>query len=224
MLLKSGWLLKSGLTMFLSLGAYGFVYGWRFAVALVGLLIVHEFGHWVWLKANGIAADVPIFIPFVGAVICLKKLPERATITAWTALAGPLIGGAGALICWGAGYYWNCGALMAGGSFGFMLNLFQLVPAMPLDGGWVLASISKVLLIPGTIILVLLAILSHSPLLVLISIIAIASLFSRRKIPPISPASPPPVQTMLEYERQLVGTDAGQPEARNAREPRKACE
>jgi Zn-dependent protease len=202
MLLKGGWLFKTGLTMMLSLATYGFVYGWRFAIALIGLLIIHEFGHWVWLKANGVAAEVPIFIPFVGAVISLKKLPEDEAMTAWTALAGPLIGGAGALICWGAGFYCNYGPLMAGGCFGFMLNLFQLVPAMPLDGGWVLASISRKLLIPGTILLILLAILSRSPLLIIICIVAIASLFARKKV---TPAPVQPVQTLAEYEQQLVG-------------------
>jgi Zn-dependent protease len=201
-LLKGGWLIKTGLTILCSFAAYGYVYGWRFAVVLIGLLVIHEFGHWIWLKANGVAAEVPIFIPFVGAIISLKKLPEDSTTTAWTALAGPLIGGAGALVCWGLGFYLNNGPLMAGGSFGFMLNLFQLVPAMPLDGGWVVASISKTLLIPGTLVLILLAILSRSPLLVIISIIAVISLFTKKKPKPLPGQAG---RTVADLERELVG-------------------
>jgi len=96
---------------------------------------------------------------------------------------------------------------MAGASFGFMLNLFQLIPAMPLDGAWVLANISRVLLIPGTLILILLAILSLSPLLCIISVIAVISLFSKKKVEPLIDAVQPvkTIKTIGEIEAELVG-------------------
>lgn len=200
--LKLSWVLKTGLSMVLFVGVYATTYGWAFAAAMVALLFIHEMGHWMWVRANGVKAEVPIFIPFVGAVILLKEIPVDQATRAWIGYAGPLVGGLGALAFWLLGCALDSGWLMAGGCFGFLLNIFQLLPTKPLDGGWIVGAISKWLLIPGTIAIVLLAIVAHSPLLILIAIIAVTSLFSKDLPPTAVPQLPE--MTVGEYERELV--------------------
>jgi Zn-dependent protease len=215
-LVKFSWLLKSGATMFIALWVYSVTYGWGFAVMLIALLLIHELGHWVWIRANNIDSSAPIFIPFVGAVIMMKQLPPDEATNAWVAFAGPLIGGAGALAFWLLGLLTNNGLLMAGGSFGFFLNLFQLVPARPLDGGYILGAINRWLLIPGTIIIVILALLTHSPLLFIISVISIMSLLRKEKKQPELATAAKPVRTVGEYEQELAGGEAASPMMGNA--------
>jgi Zn-dependent protease len=202
-ILKFGWILKSALTMVVSLAVYTMAFGWGFAFMFITLLFIHEMGHWIWIKANRLDADAPIFIPFVGAIIALKQLPAEEATTAWVAFAGPLVGSAGAVAVWFLGSFLNNGTLMSGGSFGFLLNLFQLVPAKPLDGGFVLGAVSKVFLIPGMIFLFILAVLTHSALLFIVCILSIGYFrrpdHIRTSIPPA-----PRKQTIGEYEQQLV--------------------
>jgi len=206
-LLKFGWIFKSALTMVLSLAVYTFAFGWGFAGLFISLLLVHELGHWIWIKANKVDSTAPIFIPFVGAIIAMKKLPSEEATTAWIAFAGPLVGGAGALAVWLLGSALNNGALMSGGSFGFMLNLFQLVPAKPLDGGFVLGTVSRVFLIPGMILLFILAIATHSALLIIVCILSIGH-FREDKEP-----YQPKQKTIGEHEAELLGKPAARPAA-----------
>ncbi len=188
-LLKFGWLLKSAATMFISMGLYASLYGWGFAVVVIGLLVLHEFGHWIWMKANNLDPGGPIFLPFIGAFVAMKKLPEDEATRAWVAYAGPLIGGAGAICFYLLGILTNNGLLMAGGCFGFFLNLLQLIPAKPLDGGFVVAAVSKVLLIPGTIIIFALAVMAKSFLLFIIGLLSLGSLLKRRPAGSLSAAN-----------------------------------
>ncbi len=97
--------------------------------------------------------------------------------TGWVAIAGPLVGGVGSAILFWFGVQNNNNWIMAAGNTGFFLNLFQLVPAKPFDGGFVIQAISKWLLIPGVAILIVLTVLFKSPLLFLIAIISVVSLF-----------------------------------------------
>ena len=73
--LKLGKLLATGGTMLLSVAAYAFVFGWRYAVGFVVLLFIHEMGHFMAARQRGLAVGAPTFIPFVGAWIELKEQP-----------------------------------------------------------------------------------------------------------------------------------------------------
>jgi Zn-dependent protease len=178
-LVKFFWIFKSCWTMFLSLGLYAVAFGWRFGVMLVVLLLVHEGGHWIWMKASGLEPKAPVFIPFVGAYVAMTKMPTDEATHAWVAYAGPLVGGLGALVIYLLGVVTDSTWLMAAGSTGFLLNLFQLVPAKPLDGGFIAGAISKWFLLIGVVLLVILTIVLKSFMLGVITIFSVRSLFGQ---------------------------------------------
>ncbi len=124
-LFKIGWIISPLLTI----GVYSMLFGLPYAIAVFLLLLTHEMGHWVWMKALGLEPKLPIFIPGIGAYVAMTKLPPDQATHAWVALAGPLIGGLTSGILFWFGVTYSNAWLMAAGSTGFFLNLFQLVPA-----------------------------------------------------------------------------------------------
>jgi Zn-dependent protease len=172
--LKIGWLFGPILTI----GFYAMCYGLPYALAIFVILVIHEGGHWVWMKALGLEPNMPVFLPFIAYVRMTKLPPDEAT-RAWVAYAGPLVGGLGSVILFWFGVQNHNAWMMAAGNTGFFLNLFQLVPARPFDGGFIIQAISKWLLIPGLAILITLTVLFRSPLLMIISIISVISLFGQ---------------------------------------------
>ena len=83
--------------MLVSIAAYSFLWGWKFAAGFVLLLLVHEMGHVIQLRREGIEASAPMFIPFLGAAVMAKSLGEDATAEARVGLAGPILGTLGCL-------------------------------------------------------------------------------------------------------------------------------
>src|SRR5438094_8918207 len=69
-------LLTTSGSMLVSIGAYALIWGWQFAVGFVLLLFVHEMGHVIQLRREGVPASAPMFIPFLGAVVGMKRLPD----------------------------------------------------------------------------------------------------------------------------------------------------
>jgi Zn-dependent protease len=165
-------ILKTGLTMILCMWAYALAWGWQFAVAFVLLIFVHEMGHVYALRQFGIRSSVPVFIPFVGAFIAMKEMPPNVEIEAWTGIAGPLVGTGGATLCWSAGLYTGNPFWFAVAYSGFFLNLFNMIPVRPLDGGRTVAAISPKLWIVGFIVILFLIIRSFNPILLLILFLA----------------------------------------------------
>ena len=164
-------LLTSG-TMLLSVIAYSWVFGWRYAVGFVLLIFIHEMGHYVAARQQGLDVGAPTFIPFVGAWINMKEMPRNAEIEAYVGLGGPLVGSVGALCCYFAGRYFDSNLLLALAYSGFFINLFNLIPLSPLDGGRISAAISPKLWFAGVPILIGLFFYRPSPLLVLIALMA----------------------------------------------------
>jgi Zn-dependent protease len=159
-------------TMLVSIVAYSLFWGWKFAVGFVLLLLVHEWGHVIQLRREGIPASAPMFIPFLGAVVMAKSLGENATAEARVGLAGPVLGtlGALALIPLGLGAtdpYWHdfWFALVFTGLF---LNLFNLLPVVPLDGGRAMAALSPKMWFVGFAGLVVLTFVFPNPVMFLI--------------------------------------------------------
>jgi Zn-dependent protease len=128
-------------TMLVSVAAYTWIWGWKFAVGFVLLLLVHEMGHVLELRRQGVPASAPLFIPFMGAVVGMKQMPHDAWREAQVALAGPILGSIGAAVVWGIGAAIGSDLLVALAFTGFFLNLFNLLPIVPLDGGRAMAAV-----------------------------------------------------------------------------------
>jgi Zn-dependent protease len=129
-------------TALVSVAAYSLFFGWAFAVGFVVLLFVHEMGHVIALRREGIKASAPMFIPFMGAVIVSKSLGENALAEARVGLAGPILGTVGAAVCLAIGEAANSDLFRALAYIGFFLNLFNLLPVVPLDGGRAMAAMA----------------------------------------------------------------------------------
>lgn len=164
-------LLTSG-TMLISVIAYSWVFGWPYAVGFVALIFIHELGHYVAARQQGLEVGAPTFIPFVGAWIDMKEMPRNAQVEAYVGMGGPLVGSIGALACYFAGRYFDSNLLLALAFSGFFLNLFNLIPLSPLDGGRICAAISPKLWLVGLPLLIGLFFYRPSPLLILIAVLA----------------------------------------------------
>ncbi len=171
--LKFGKLLPAVATMLLSIGVYAAMFGWQYAVGFVALLLIHEMGHYVAARHRGLDVGLPTFIPFVGAWVELKDLPHDAETEAYVGMAGPLVGSAGALACFYLARDQGSSLLLALAYSGFFLNLFNLIPLAPFDGGRITAAISPRLWLLGAPLLVALFFYSPSPLLILMAVLAL---------------------------------------------------
>ncbi len=178
---KFGKLLLSGGTMLLSVVVYAFVYGWKYAAGFVALLFVHEMGHYMAARQRGLPVGLPTFIPFLGAWIELKQMPHDAETEAWVGLGGPALGTLGALLCFFIARAWDVDWLMAVAYAGFFLNLFNLIPLSPFDGGRITAVLSPRIWLVGVPILVALFFWRPSPMLILIAVIAAPQLWKAIK-------------------------------------------
>jgi len=171
--LKFGKLLPAVATMLLSIGVYAAMFGWQYAVGFVALLLIHEMGHYVAARHRGLDVGLPTFIPFVGAWVELKDLPHDAETEAYVGMAGPLVGSAGALACFYLARDQGSSLLLALAYSGFFLNLFNLIPLAPFDGGRITAAIAPRLWLLGAPLLVALFFYSPSPLLILMAVLAL---------------------------------------------------
>src|SRR6266852_9443032 len=142
-------LLKSGGTMLLMIWVYTALWGWKFGVGFVLLLLVHECGHLIVAKKFGLKVGAPVFIPFMGAFIALKEAPRNAWIEACVGIGGPMLGSLGALACNSLGEIFNMPLLIALASTGYLLNLFNLMPVGFLDGGRIVTALSRWLWLAG---------------------------------------------------------------------------
>ena len=164
-------ILTTSATMLVSIAAYALIWGWQFAVGFVLLLLVHEMGHVIQLRREGIEASAPMFIPFLGAVVAAKSLGDNAAAEARVGLAGPVLGTIGTLIplaLWLAtgAEFWQALTYV-----GFFINLFNLLPVLPLDGGRAMAALSPWVWFAGYAGLVALTFIFPNPILILILLI-----------------------------------------------------
>jgi len=125
-------------------------------------------GHVIQLRREGIPASAPLFIPFMGAVVGMKRLPDDALAEARVGLAGPLLGSVGAAAClliYGLTHddYWRALAFV-----GFFLNLINLIPVLPLDGGRAMAAMSPWMWLVGFAMLIGLLFVTPSPILIIV--------------------------------------------------------
>jgi Zn-dependent protease len=146
-------LLKTGGSMLVMIWFYSLNWGWPFAAGFVILILVHECGHVIMAKLFGLPVSAPLFIPFLGAFIALKNAPRDAWMEACVGIGGPALGTLGALFAIALGYYTGNPLYLAIAYSACFLNLFNLIPISPLDGGRIAAAISPWLWAVGVVVL-----------------------------------------------------------------------
>jgi Zn-dependent protease len=160
-------------TALVSVAAYSIFFGWWFAAGFVALLFVHEMGHVIALRREGIKATAPVFVPFMGAVVGMRQMPNDALAEARVGLAGPILGSIGAAAVAVVGELTGSDLLIALAYFGFFINLFNLLPVIPLDGGRAAAAMSPWMWFAGLGVLVALVFLEPgNPILLIIALFA----------------------------------------------------
>jgi Zn-dependent protease len=175
-------LLVTAGTALVSVAAYSIFFGWWFAAGFVVLLFVHEMGHVIALRREGIPSSAPMFIPFMGAVITARSLGDNALAEARVGLAGPILGSIGAAAVAVVGELTGSNLLIALAYFGFFINLFNLLPVVPLDGGRAAAAMSPWMWFGGFGVLVALAFLDPgNPILLIIVLFAGIQTYHRWK-------------------------------------------
>jgi Zn-dependent protease len=125
-------LAKAG-SIFIAVGAYALIWGWKFGVGVVLLLLLHETGHYIEAKREGLNPRLPVFVPFLGAYVRYTR--GHPWQTARVAIAGPILGAAAAFACYLLGGALDSDLMYALAYFGFFLNLINLIPVSILDGG-----------------------------------------------------------------------------------------
>lgn len=178
LLLKLGAFKGTLITMVISVVVYSLFFGPVFAVGFVLLILVHEMGHYLMAKRLGQSVSAPVFVPFLGALINMRRQPASVQQEATMALAGPVVGTAAAWLCVLVGITQHSEFWAALGYLGCLLNLFNLIPATPLDGGRVTAAISKWANLVGLGILVLYAVWAFTSGTAVSPVIAIIVLFA----------------------------------------------
>ena len=170
---KLGKILLSGGSMLVSLVIYAQLYGWRYAAGFILLLFCHEMGHFIAARQRGLEVSLPTFIPFVGAWISLKNQSLDAETQAFVGMAGPLLGSTAAFLVYLAAVHSGEPWLLAIAYSGFVLNLFNLIPVVPLDGGHIVGVISPKLWLIGIPLLAALFLWRPNPLLFIVALLAI---------------------------------------------------
>jgi len=177
---------------------YAQLFGWAFAVGIVLLILVHESGHVVVARVMGMPVTLPVMIPFLGAFVSMKQQPRTVAQESIMAIGGPVLGSIAAGLFY-VGYLETPNSstgqlLRALAYFGFLINLFNLIPVTPLDGGRVLSLLSKWFNVAGLLIaagLLLFEMQSGntvSPVLFLVLIFGAFSTFQRFRSTTLNPA------------------------------------
>jgi Zn-dependent protease len=168
--LKGAKFLTTSLSMLVSVGAYALIWGFPFAIGFVGLLFLHEMGHYVQLRREGVKPSGMLFIPFLGAVVGARSLGGSALAEARVGLAGPVLGSIAAAAVAAAAFGLDSEMLKALAFVGFFLNLFNLLPVVPLDGGRAMAAMAPWMWFVGYGAMVTLMFVWPNPILVLLVI------------------------------------------------------
>lgn len=169
------------ISLIISLGGYAVFFGWKFAVVLLYLMFVHEMGHLVAARQKGIRTSPAVFIPFFGAAIAVKERPKDAATEAYLAYGGPLAGlisflPAIPLYFWTHDPLWGLMILL-----GALLNLFNLLPVSPLDGGRIVTVLSTKIWLLGLLLVAAMLFWSPSPILILILLFGFFTWWSRTR-------------------------------------------
>ena len=156
------------ISMLISLWAYALTFGVVYGAGFLILLFIHALGHVIAARVVGIRAGLPIFIPFIGAAVSLNRLPINAKMAANIAIGGPALGTISAIVCF-IWYFWTNSIILLVLSYtAAILNLLNLIPCEPFDGGKIMGAISPHLWTVGTFILFALFLYSQNEIVFII--------------------------------------------------------
>jgi Zn-dependent protease len=199
-------------SMLLTIWVYAQLYGMPFAIGFVVLLLIHEMGHYLAARQRGLDVSLPAFIPFVGAWINMRERPHNAETEAYVAFAGPFIGTLAAFACFYHGQSTGNEFWIALGYTGFILNLFNMIPVSPLDGGRITQVLSPRIWLLGAPLLVGLFMWRPSPMLILVGLMALPSVMQAWRYNPDDPAYAAyrdvPDKVRYEYATMYLGLTA----------------
>ena len=154
-------------SMLVSVAAYALIWGWRFAAGFVALLFVHELGHYIQMRREGVKPSFMLFIPFLGAAVGARSLGGNALAEARIGLAGPILGTLGTAAVIPIAIALDSDLLRALAFTGFLLNLFNLVPLLPFDGGRAMAAMAPWMWFVGFAGMVAFFVFFPNPILIL---------------------------------------------------------
>ncbi len=154
-------------SMLVSVAAYALIWGWRFAAGFVALLFVHELGHYLQMRREGVKPSFMLFIPFLGAAVGARSLGGNALAEARIGLAGPILGTLGTAAVIPIAIALDSDLLRALAFTGFFLNLFNLVPLLPFDGGRAMAAMAPWMWFVGFAGMVAFFVFFPNPILIL---------------------------------------------------------
>ncbi|WNR43585.1 site-2 protease family protein [Paenibacillus roseipurpureus] len=149
--LKFGKVGGAVISMFITIWAYAYLAPLPFAIGIVVMILIHELGHVLAAKMKGLPVSAPVFIPFLGALITMKKNPTDAVTEAFIGIGGPILGTVGGVAAFGLGVYLDSGVIVSVAYAAFYLNLFNLLPIHPLDGGRISTAVTRWLWLLGLI-------------------------------------------------------------------------
>ncbi|KZL92481.1 site-2 protease family protein [Clostridium magnum] len=181
--LKLGKIFSTFGSMLLMIWVYARIHGWTFGIGFVLLLFMHEMGHYFAAKRVKLPVSTPIFIPFVGALISMKEQPADAKTEAFVAIGGPVLGSIAAFISLGIYYGTGKSVFLALAYSGFILNLFNLIPVHPLDGGRIVTAISPVLWFVGIPLMLIAVVKFFNVIIIMFLILGVMELYKYYKNP-----------------------------------------
>jgi Zn-dependent protease len=181
LLLPKAKFLTTSASMLVSVAAYALIWGWKFAAGFVALLFLHEMGHYIQLRREGVRPSAMVFIPFLGAAVFSRSLGGNALAEARVGLAGPVLGTASALALIPVAEATDSDFVRALAFTGLFLNLFNLVPMLPFDGGRAMAAMAPWMWFVGFGAMVTLFLLFPNPILILFILLGGYDLYHRWK-------------------------------------------
>lgn len=149
--LKFGKVGGAVISMFITIWAYAYLAPLPFAIGIVVMILIHELGHVLAAKLKGLPVSAPVFIPFLGALITMKKNPTDAATEAFIGIGGPILGTLGGVAAFALGMYVDSPVIVSVAYAAFYLNLINLLPIHPLDGGRIATAVTRWLWIVGLI-------------------------------------------------------------------------
>ncbi len=171
----------AGGSMAVTIAAYASQAPLKVVIGFVVITFIHETGHALVIRAKGLRAGFMVFIPFIGGAVTLKDQPRSAYDDAQIGLAGPIAGTLASLVCLQIFKSFGNPLYLLIASVGFILNLINLLPLGPLDGGRISAAVTKWMWVLGFAAVVYKAFTQPNPLMIVVLVLAAFQVYASIK-------------------------------------------